>query len=91
MGRSPYDFLKDMVSKYDSPNNPVRFESVEYNNALAELSYMMDDLVSDGALLLTTDKKAQGSGVNIQARREFDRLIPKINEAIYDGLSLIHI
>ena len=88
LGRSPYDFLKDMVSKYDSPNNPVRFESVEYNNALAELSYMMDDLVSDGALLLTTDKKAQGSGVNIQARREFDRLIPKINEAIYDGFAL---
>ena len=90
LGRSPYDFTKDIVAKYHSKNNPVYSDSKVYNDALAELSYMMDDLVSDGALMLTTNTKAQGSGIQIQSRREFDRLIPKINEALYDGISMIN-
>ena len=69
-----------MVSEYASPNNPVYNDSKLYNDALAELSYMMDKIVSDGALLTTSDKIAQHTGVTMKARQEFDPFILKLRE-----------
>ncbi len=86
--KSPYDRTKDMVAEYASPNNPVYNDSKLYNDALAELSYMMDKIVSDGALLTTSDKIAQHTGVTMKARQEFDPFILKIREEWYNGFAV---